>query len=439
MTSVLDELDAAAPGPVIVWGSLPPEGRDYDLVCVPQDAAPFAAALRTLGFSVHRPATRWIRVSDCELQVVDLVPADRLGIPGPEIADLFAAALPLPGHTRMFVPGPVHELLLQTLKGTPGVPLPRHRRARLEMALRADADGWEHAWLRATRWGIEEDLERLKLAWRTGLPLAAPVPRLRSRVRSRVRSRIRSPMKRPDRATGWLVSLSGLDGSGKSLQARLLRAAMDNLGQDTVIEWARLSHNAGLDTIARPVKRLLSIRTRPGPATGPEPAGAASDPAPQPAPRPAPQPAPQPAPRRVDHRLVTQSWALIVALANAFTYRRVVRRHTRRGRNVICDRYLLDSYVQLRFRYGRQREFALQRLLLRIVTPRPQLSYLLVVPPETANSRKADQFTLPELGEQAQLYVEESARLPVRAIDGSRAAEEVFAQIVREVLDELPE
>jgi thymidylate kinase len=54
------------------------------------------------------------------------------------------------------------------------------------------------------------------------------------------------------------VCLSGLDGAGKSTQARSLAQTIERLGGDVTIEWMPLGHNPSLAPIRDGVKRLLS-------------------------------------------------------------------------------------------------------------------------------------------------------------------------------------
>jgi thymidylate kinase len=99
----------------------------------------------------------------------------------------------------------------------------------------------------------------------------------------------------------------------------------------------------------------------------------------------------------------------------------------------VCDRYTLDSAVHLQHRYGAAGAFALQVGLIRMLSPRPRLAYLLDVAPEAALARKPDQFDIDELRTQAALYRAWHGRLGVRRLDGEAPPEEVCAQIARQV------
>jgi thymidylate kinase len=99
---------------------------------------------------------------------------------------------------------------------------------------------------------------------------------------------------------------------------------------------------------------------------------------------------------------------------------------------VICDRYILDSKVQLRYDYGESRRFAFQMWLIRLLSPKADRSFLLDVSPETASARKAD-YDLSENARRARLYAEESSRLGVRRVDAERPRCEVCAELAADV------
>jgi thymidylate kinase len=136
---------------------------------------------------------------------------------------------------------------------------------------------------------------------------------------------------------------------------------------------------------------------------------------------------------RQNSRLLTNLWAGVVALANGLTQRRIVRYHQRRGAIVICDRYLLDSAVHLRFRYGQDEALTWQKRIVRLLSPAPTRAYYIDVPPEVALYRKAEQYDLAQLDIQAGLYRQEHARLGARKVDGLLAPEVLCEEIARDV------
>jgi thymidylate kinase len=293
------------------------------------------------------------------------------------------------------------------------------RRARVETALAQDPDAWDKARELASAWAAERLLQLLEGTYKTGIP--APRLKRTAGLADRLQRRsspttayakaFMSARRRSHRRV--VIAFSGLDGSGKSSQAQALRSTLERLGYDAVVVWSRLSYNPSLNWIARPIKSLFSGRrgktvTRDGVAlSGRE--------------------------LRQSSRLMTTVWAGVVALANGLTHRRIVRYHQRRGVIVICDRYLLDSAVHLRFRYGPEDALSWQKRIARLLSPPATRAYYIDVPPEVALSRKAEQYELPQLTLQAGLYRQEHASLGVRKLDGLLAPEKLCEEIGRDV------
>lgn len=383
--------DAAAPSPVLVFGSLPGVGRDLDLLVRDDDLAAIRAALADEGF--RNRDDEWARFRECTVDAIDLVPASAWGLPARELGDLFAHALPIEGLERLVRPAPPHALLvLARLTGRAGA-LPEKRRRRVEAALAEEPAAWQLARDLAPAWRLEAELEHLEQA-------------------SRGESSARPRLPRPHRPR--VVALSGIDGSGKSSQARLLGEALERLGYEAAVEWTPFGQNAWLDRIGGPVKRLLSrsrcfLAAEPEHETGLERTPGTA--------------------LRERSAAVNQLWSTVVAFANALSQLQTIARHTRRGRIVVYDRYALDSTVQLRFRYGTSGRFSAQRSLIGLLAPKPIAAFYLEIPPETSLDRKDDRWTLADLEAQARLYREEYERRGAVRLDGLRPRDELAAEI----------
>ncbi|HEX8856864.1 MAG TPA: hypothetical protein VF752_14810 [Thermoleophilaceae bacterium] len=108
--------------------------------------------------------------------------------------------------------------------------------------------------------------------------------------------------------------------------------------------------------------------------------------------------------------------AAVVAVTHAGVLRRAVLPGLRAGEVVICDRYTLDASVLVRSHFGERRRFRLQTALMHLLTPRPRRAYLIDSP-----------------GPKAVLYREHGELLGVRTLDGTRARDDICADVALDV------
>ncbi len=371
-------VDSAATGRVLVVGSLPPGGRDLDLLARVDDRAAISARLAAEGF--RNRGNDWVRFTGCSASAVDLLPAEAYPVPERQLQSLFDEALPIDGLARLVRPAPHHALLILA-----GLGMTEKRQDRLQAALAEDPDARAKAERLAREWGV--DLRRLQ-------------PRRRL-------------VRRPRRRT--VIALSGLDGSGKSSQTAALSDALERLGKHAEVVWLPLAANPAVWRVSAFVRRLLRLlrvlpgfRTVHGRVEGGESLIA----------RPG-------STRRAG--MLTRLWVTYVAFANAISHRRLARR----ADVVVFDRYVLDSVVRMRYLWGGR--FAAADRLLRLLSPNPALAFLLDVPGEVALGRKQDQWSVDDLRRQVELYREEADRLDVIRLDGTRPQEEVCAEIAEAV------
>ncbi|MGH2831332.1 MAG: dTMP kinase, partial [Solirubrobacteraceae bacterium] len=205
---------------------------------------------------------------------------------------------------------------------------------------------------------------------------------------------------------------------GKSTQAQGLEEALSALGYPVVPIWTSLSAHPWLARVAAPIRVLMGSRGGQPRETGQRP--------------PAGEDADGLTNLRETKPLLQVAWVSFVALMNAWWQARAVRPHLLRGRIVICDRYTLDSFVHLRYRYGTKDRHRLQRGLIRFLSPTPLRAFLLDVPPETAYARNQE-YTLEQTVLRARLYSEEYANLAVSPLDGERSRDELCEQLALEV------
>jgi thymidylate kinase len=233
-------------------------------------------------------------------------------------------------------------------------------------------------------------------------------PLARAALRERIRGRLASPPLRPRR--GVLIALSGMDGAGKSTAAQALSDVLGSRGLQARVEWARLG-NAGepLGRVARPVKRLLRARgtvADPVAAGGPGLEHAAGE------------------PRRGG--VVAWVWILYVALVAAGSQRRAAR-GVARGDAVVCDRWLADSLVDLRLRYGRRRA---AEWLLRALVPGPDVAILLAIDARASLARKPGDQAERVLEQMEHLYAAVASDNRLAVVDALRPLDQVTADVV---------
>jgi dTMP kinase len=387
--SVLRLVDRSASGRVLVYGSLPPAGRDIDLLVAARDLDPIVSELRDEGFV--GAGREWALFRASSVCKVEFAQADRWRLPPAEEEALFAEATPFADLTKVAEPSPHHTLLLlATRLGRFGELSEKHR-ARIHGVLQRDPGAWTAAHARARDWGAQTPLARLELLFR-GEAKPAVGRRLHRPRRSRV------------------VSFSGLDGSGKSSQAGYLRDTLDQLGFDAFVMWTP-AQAISLRRLVLPIRRLLRLGTRSG--------------LPQ---RESPDYRPTTYPAVVAH-----VWTFVWVILTALSLRRVLRRHLARGRIIVCDRYALDYAVFLEYRHGEHRDFKLQRWLLRSLSPKPYASYFLDVAPAVALGRKEDLYALPELTRQAEVYRSRCAEFGARRLDGEQPPDVLSRAVATEV------
>lgn len=439
--STLDLLDAAARDRVLVYGSLPPAGRDFDLLGRPDELVAIREALVAAGFIERRGV--FVRFHLGSVEAVELTPAESWRLPPDDLEALFAEAQPIAGTRHLVQPSPHHALLIRARKTARQRKPSAQVRARVNEALASDPDAWEGAQQRASVWKARYALALLRTAcgstgrvsalirWRAFAEhlSGSGAPPVQAQLRA-----LRALLPRLRRT--HVVAFSGLDGAGKTSQAAVLREALSATGQDAVVVWKGIGRNRILWWLKAPVQTCL--RALPGGGSPgalvdrvlPDLSGRNGLPGGSPG-------TPERRPRGIWLSVVTQLWATLVAVVNVLAVRRSTLRAFGRGRIIIYDRYTLDSAVKLLYWYG---DTWMIRLLIRLIhhaTPTPLKSYFLDVPAQVAFERKGE-WGLDDLAARATLYSGEYKRLRVRRLDATRPTSELSEEIATEVWASLP-
>ena len=447
-TATLELIDNVIQDRVLVYGSLPPEGGDLDILARPAELSAIREALVAEGFVPIRRMLVRFRPGQCEM--VELTPSDTWQLPPVELAALFAEAQTIAGARRLAQPAAHHALLIRARKVVGRPKALRKWRNRLARTLMGEPDTWRRAEKHAAAWKAQQALHLLKVASERGgsVPVIArwraAVEQYRGHTTPGTRGKreltqlLRAVLPRwlmPRFHRTQVIAFSGLDGSGKSSQARLLRDALRAMGQDAVVVWAGIGTNRSLRWIKSPIRRGLHALPHVGPfrelaeRVAPKAHGAHT---------PLAEPGARSRRHGVIFRLATAVWMTAMALVNAYTLRKALLRSFGRGRVVIFDRYTLDSAVRLQHWYGASGSARFVTWLMGHLNKHPLRAYFLDAPPQVVFARKPE-WELHDLECRASLYNDEYMRLGVRRLDGTRPIDELFARIASDVWDALYE
>lgn len=225
--------------------------------------------------------------------------------------------------------------------------------------------------------------------------------------------------RRSGRPTPFRISLSGLDGSGKSRQTAALAAGLGEK-YETELVWVPF------DIWPGSMLKLLptSVRVHLGPrgrmdADAHLTAAQLADRASQPE-------AEAPQPHRSTKLLPKMFWWTVASLAAVSAGTSLRRRMNRMTAEVIViDRYRLDTIVKLQTWYPAVSSAWLARIVLRLA-PAPDVECLLRVEGAEAYARKPEQYNAVQLTNQARRYDELVATVPgAVVVDGQELPDDV--------------
>jgi thymidylate kinase len=410
-TDVAAAIDAAATGPVLVVGSLPPGGRDLDLLANPADCSTLHDWLESAGFLPWRSI--WARFDGAGRYAVELASTAPWQTKRHDASGLFADAEPIPGFRHLVSPGPATVLLLAargavTRRGA----LTDKVRHRVSLAVQRDPRAWMVAEERAPQLGMLGALRLLRQAYAAVEPLSASA---RATALAKVvlddgplgaKARVLAGA-RPRRLRPAIISFSGLDGSGKSTQVNQLRECLHEIGVSSEVQWAGFKTasklRAAIPLLDRPVG---SRRNSPGPRDRLLPTAVAGS------------------------AVGKHAWVLVVVGFNTVHLWHLALRRRRGSQVLIFDRFSPDSMVKLDLHFHRTRAINIewQRRLFTLISPKPDVGFLVDVSSEVAYSRRQEQ-TPDELANMAELYQEQVGRYSLHRLDGTQPAEELAGRI----------
>ena len=404
----------------ILWRGEGLGGSDVDLLVLPTAEARMAAALAGAGL---RPAlsdpghVMWTHPNGTDV-AIDVLAAAHWPQYYPSLEGLRERASAPNGDLP--VASAEDQLLILAAEAVGGRPLEKVlRKARVlveapgtreRLAALATAEGMEPlAALVADPARLERSGRRGRLPYPRALLAAVRSRAARAALRERVVARLGGFRRRRDR--GVLVTLSGMDGAGKSTFTAAVRQHLEARGLPVRDEIVRIGRRGDtLDRIAVPVKRILRREgsTADAVAAGDEAAKASGR-------------APEEAPRRG----IGWVWSVIVAVENAMACRRLARR--RRDTNVVTDRWLTDHLVDFELRYGRH---PLGTRILRTGVPRADLAVLLEIDAETSAARKPGDQAPSVTARMEERYSAVASELGLIRVDGRAPREDVEATVL---------
>ncbi|NOZ05062.1 MAG: hypothetical protein GXP41_01740 [Chloroflexi bacterium] len=221
-----------------------------------------------------------------------------------------------------------------------------------------------------------------------------------------------------DSHPAMLVTLSGLDGAGKSAHAETLSAAFSGCHIENGVVWSRGGSSPLTDAALHLVRQ--------GHSTSNEAPPAQEDPAKKVARRQAALRSP----------IARQGWLALVGADLLRMYAVHIWWPMRRGgRVIICDRYLYDALVEIAA-YANDPDLLhgwLARLLVTLA-PKPQIRYLLDVSAETAARRSATPEDRAFLATQKRLYRNAASLWNLQVVSNEGEFTAITDELVRTTL-----
>jgi dTMP kinase len=222
--------------------------------------------------------------------------------------------------------------------------------------------------------------------------------------------------------SGSLICFTGIDGSGKTTQAKLLVDRLNSMGVRSVYVWSRAE--------VRTIRNILLFMGRM--ALGTSARKIASN-------KKSYSEYQSRKSRLMENSLVRVPWSVLAYIEHLIQINLDIRPKVREGFVVVCDRYLWDSNIDIAVLNNRKAEWllsGLNRFMWKLI-PTPVLSFFVDIPPEEAMKRKNDIPSLDYVRKRAELYRYLSKHNSWIVIDGCEAAVAIQNKILHTVKNHL--
>lgn len=207
---------------------------------------------------------------------------------------------------------------------------------------------------------------------------------------------------------GVLICVSGVDGSGKSTQIRLLAEWLERRSVTVVSFWSRVGYTPGFLAVKGLMRRMLGSKV-PSPGISPQREAILSNP------------------------WMRGCWVGIALVDLALTYAVRLRVALLKGHVVVCDRYLEDSAIDLRMAFGLRPERLMVWKIVSAVCPRPDIQLFLTIPAiesERRSLEKGDPFPESFPDRQKRIsYYQEAMSVGIQRLDGRQPEAELAGHI----------
>jgi thymidylate kinase len=223
-----------------------------------------------------------------------------------------------------------------------------------------------------------------------------------------------------------LVTLSGCDGSGKSLQSERVRAAFETCDVRVRMVWARGASSKGVGSVLRAGKKVLRGKEASTVGVVGDRTHAKGEAARF-----------EERQRRLRNPIARWAFSVVYACDLLWPYVVQTRRHMVTGHVVICDRHICDALVDYALFTGTDpARPPLSLKMLHTMVPRPNVGVVLDVEPAEALRRKPEEGGTAHLEAGRKMFLELAKARRMTILPAAAGADESSRLITRAALTE---